>query len=209
MLAKILFRTIVLLFLSSTAFAQTAALNSLDKLLSSWKTLSADFTQQVFTGDGQGQEMYRGKLYLSKPNRFRWIITQPEPQVVVADGKNLWVYDEELEQASVQPLSQQLSETPALFLSGEFTQITQVFNVSELKGTDQRFLITPKKEDNLLQQMVLTFNKQNQLTHMQIKDALGQTTELTFTNVKINPNLAKDLFIFTPPKNADVVGEPL
>ena len=163
---------IIQLLFSSTVFAQSAALNSLDKLLSSWKTLSADFTQQVFTGDGQGQELYRGKLYLSKPNRFRWIITQPEPQVVVADGKNLWVYDEELEQASVQPLSQQLSETPALFLSGEFTQITQVFNVSQLKGTDQRFLITPKKEDNLLQQMVLTFNKQNQLTHMQIKMSL-------------------------------------
>ena len=43
---------------------------------------------------------------------------------------------------------------------------------------------------------------------MTLTDAFGQTTELTFTTIERNPSLAGDLFRFTPPPGADVVGQP-
>jgi outer membrane lipoprotein-sorting protein len=42
---------------------------------------------------------------------------------------------------------------------------------------------------------------------MDLTDAFGPTTELTFGDVKRHPKLAPDLFRFTPPKGADVVGQ--
>jgi outer membrane lipoprotein carrier protein len=127
----------------------------------------------------------------------------------VADGKSVWIFDEELEQVTVQPLTNQLSETPALFLSGEFTSIAQAFNVRALAGskTESQFLVTPKKEDSLLEQMVLSFDKDSKLTRMQIKDVFGQTTVIAFSRIELNPKLDAKLFKFVPPKGVDVVGE--
>lgn len=196
---------------SSIAAADATALNELDKLLSSWRTFSADFSQSGIDAAGKPQQDFRGKFYLAKPNKFRWVITEPEEQMIIADGKNLWIYDQELEQVTVQPLTQQLSETPALFLSGEFTKIAQAFTVSKLqsKNNTQQYLVSPKKEDNALKEMILSFNNKNELVSMQFYDVLGQTTHLTFSNEKLNPKLSNDLFRFTPPKDVDVIGEPL
>ena len=42
---------------------------------------------------------------------------------------------------------------------------------------------------------------------MELTDAFGQTTLLLFGAVERNPKLAADRFRFTPPKDADVVGD--
>ena len=42
---------------------------------------------------------------------------------------------------------------------------------------------------------------------MIVHDNFGQRTTLTFSQFERNPTLAPDLFRFTPPKGADVVGE--
>lgn len=191
------------------AQADSAVMENLDRLLSRWKTLSADFTQQSIGPDGEVQETYKGHIYLNKPNRLRWIISEPEKQLVVADGKNIWIFDEELEQVTVQPLTKQLSETPALFLSGEFKSISEGFNVEALKSSAERsqFRVTPKKEDTLLEYIVLTFDKNDRLIGMQLKDVFGQTTDLTFSRIEINPSLDPSLFVFIPAKGVDVVGE--
>lgn len=211
MRAKFFFGLFLCLFLL-TAQAETStnsALSKLDKLLSSWQTLSADFTQQIITGQGKALEKYHGHIYLNKPNRFRWVISEPEQQLIVADGKKMWIYDEELAQVTVQPLTSQLSETPALFLSGEFTSIAQAFDVQALKGTQTttQFRVTPKKEDSVLEYMVLHFDAKGQLSFMEIKDVFGQTTEIAFSHIKLNPKLDSQLFTFVPPKNVDVIGE--
>jgi outer membrane lipoprotein carrier protein len=185
--------------------AESSAMTKLDQLLSRWKTLSADFTQRSIDSKGDVLETYRGHIYLNKPNRLRWIISEPEKQLVVADGKNIWIFDEELEQVTVQPLTTQLSETPALFLSGEFKSIEEGFNVQALN--ESKFRVTPKKEDTLLEYIILTFDNDDRLTGMQLKDVFGQTTDLTFTKIQINPSLDPSLFVFTPAKGVDVVGE--
>lgn len=199
--------SIVLSSMCFLAHADSAALNQLDSLLSRWKTLSADFKQTIIDAKGEPQEPYEGHIYLNKPNRLRWVITEPEKQLVVADGKNIWIYDEELEQVTVQPITTQLSETPALFLSGEFTQVAQGFNVEALNGKQRQFILKPKKDDTLLEFIILRFDTQNRLTGMELKDVFGQTTVLTFTRIQVNPKLEPSLFVFVPAKGVDVVGE--
>jgi outer membrane lipoprotein carrier protein len=45
------------------------------------------------------------------------------------------------------------------------------------------------------------------LAALEIVDAFGQKSIVRFTNVERNPKFAPDLFRFTPPKGADVIGE--
>ena len=43
---------------------------------------------------------------------------------------------------------------------------------------------------------------------MELKDKLGQTTALDFSNVRRNVSIDASLFRFEPPKGVDVIGEP-
>jgi outer membrane lipoprotein carrier protein len=40
---------------------------------------------------------------------------------------------------------------------------------------------------------------------MELRDAFGNTTLLTFSNIQKNPQLPANAFRFTPPKGADVI----
>jgi outer membrane lipoprotein carrier protein len=40
---------------------------------------------------------------------------------------------------------------------------------------------------------------------MELMDALGQTTVIRFSDVRVNPTLDPSLFQFTPPPGADVI----
>ena len=45
------------------------------------------------------------------------------------------------------------------------------------------------------------------LVRMELDDALGQHTVIGFSRWNRNPKVASNLFSFTPPKGADVVGD--
>jgi outer membrane lipoprotein carrier protein len=94
------------------------AVGRIDAYLATVNTLSADFSQVVRNRDGQIVDRASGKLSLSRPDRFRWDYQKPYLQTIVADGKQLWLYDSDLEQVTVRALEQGLGSTPAMLLSG-------------------------------------------------------------------------------------------
>ncbi len=64
-----------------------------------------------------------GELLVLRPGRFRWEVRPVSRrggsgQLLIADGKNLWFYDRDLQQVTVKPMSAALSATPAMLLSG-------------------------------------------------------------------------------------------
>ncbi|HLW13585.1 MAG TPA: outer-membrane lipoprotein carrier protein LolA, partial [Casimicrobiaceae bacterium] len=65
---------------------------------------------------------------------------------------------------------------------------------------------TPKAADSQFKRIRLGF-ADDLPRKMQLTDAFGQTTDLTFSDVRRNPKLPGDTFQFTPPKGADVVGK--
>ena len=81
-------------------------------------TFQSQFIQTVIDSDGQQVQRSEGTVWIRKPGRFRWDYRTPYRQLIVADGKRLWTYDEDLEQATVKPVDEALSSTPAMLLSG-------------------------------------------------------------------------------------------
>ena len=108
-----------LLAMVSTSL-QAATSNALDQFLENLQSLRASFTQTVVDAKGQELEKGEGSLLVRRPGRFRWEYT-PEgagPQLLVADGTNLWFYDRDLQQATVKPAAAALTTTPVILLSG-------------------------------------------------------------------------------------------
>ncbi|HEU4781143.1 MAG TPA: outer membrane lipoprotein chaperone LolA [Steroidobacteraceae bacterium] len=197
----------------ATALLATAApaQTPLDSYLEHLKTLRAEFSQVVTDGKGREVQNAQGKLVIVRPGRFRWELTPAggtgsSPQLMVADGKNLWFYDRDLEQVSVKPASSALTATPAGLLSGE-GNIRELFKVSpdgRRDGLDW-VLVTPKESDADFREARLAFAK-SELKRMVLKDKLGQTVRLDFLASERNPPVAEAEVKFIPPADADVIG---
>jgi len=198
------------------AFSATST--ALDAYLAGVRTLRAEFTQQVI--DGRGSEVQRaiGSLIIQRPGKFRWKLTpvnaagaKQTPQLMVADGKNLWFYDRDLDQVSVKPAASALTATPASLLSGD-GKLGEFF---EVRADGQRDGLTwvrvvPKRSDADFREVRIGFKGSGgELSRMVLKDKLGQTVNLVFNVSARNVPVADAEVKFTPPAGADLIGTPI
>jgi outer membrane lipoprotein carrier protein len=195
----------LLLVLGATTALATPA-TEVEKYLSGLATWSADFTQTIDDGHGNVMRSAAGKLYLQKPGKFRWDYSQPSEQLILTDGKQIWFYDKDLQQANVRDMDASLSSTPAVLLSGSGS-VSDQFDVTALpaSGGLEWYQLIPKHPDTDFQLVRIGFNK-GDLASMFLADKLNQVTQLTFTNPKRNARFAPDLFSFVPPPGVDVIG---
>ena len=201
--------------LIALAFTQTAsaadAQTPLDSYLAQLKTLRTEFTQAVTDSKGRQVQSAAGRLSIVRPGKFRWELTPDggaSPQLMVADGKNLWFYDRDLEQVSVKPAATALTATPAGLLSGQ-GDVRQWFTVSSA-GKREGFdwvKVVPKQGDADIREAQLAFDKSD-LRRMVLKDKLGQTVRLDFLKSERNAAVADTEVKFSPPAGADVIGTP-
>ena len=113
--------------------AAQAADTALDRFLSGLETWSAAFSQSVTDARGKALSRGEGSLVIVRPGKFRWELkaqdaSQPG-QLLVADGRNLWFLDRDLDQVTVKPQGAALSQTPAMLLSGTGS-VREAFEVS-------------------------------------------------------------------------------
>lgn len=170
-------------------------------------SLKADFTQVVLDSNLKQVKQSTGTLSIKRPDRFRWDYAKPNPEVIVADGKRLWLYDVELQQVTVKPLNDTLAASPAVLLSGS-NDVEKSFSVEDLGAKDglEWVNLVPKVKDTDFENVRLGF-KGDDVAVMELKDNLGDLTRITFSNLQRNVPVADDVFKFTPPKGADVIGD--
>ena len=200
---KSLIAGLALVISSPTVSAQSALLD----FSSSMSSFSADFTQTVYDSDSVALQESAGRVELMRPGRFRWTYTAPSSQVIVADGLSLWVYDEDIKQVTVQPQSETLGSAPIGLLSGEKT-IESEFIVTEL-GEEQGlkwFELEPLVKDTDFNAIYIALDSSG-ISAMELRDNFDQATQIKFSNFKKNATIDSVQFSFTPPADADVVGE--
>lgn len=188
--------------------ALAGARDDLNTFARGLKGLDGQFAQKVYDAKGKLKETSSGRVALSAPRLFRWEYIKPYPQLIVADGKKVWVFDPDLEQVTVRPqgVEEQNSPLAALIDPGKLDKEFVVKEGGSEAGL-QWLLLTPKTPANAsFQSARLGFGKAG-LNRMQVVDALGQRTEIGFSGWKRNPAFARATFRYTPPKGVDVVGE--
>lgn len=190
-----------------------AAATALDAFLEGLKTWDARFTQTVEDARGRRLGEARGRLLISRPGRFRWELAPgngPEAgQLLVADGRNLWFLDRDLDQVTVKPVTEALSQSPAMLLSGtgDVRAAFEVESDGRADGLDW-VRVKPRDADGDFRQARLGF-RGNALERMQLEDKLGQRTSLMFDKAVRNGAVAAEELRFTVPPGADVIGTPL
>jgi outer membrane lipoprotein carrier protein len=188
--------------------AKAGARDDLNAFTRGLKGLSGTFSQQVFDPKGNRKESTSGRVALSAPRLFRWEYAAPYPQLIVADGKHVWVYEPDLQQATKRPQGTEEQNSPLAALV-EPARLERDFNLVEAGTRDglEWLELTPRRdEEGGFRSARLGFDDDG-LRKMTVVDALGQRTEIEFRGWKRNPDFAKGTFTFVPAEGVDVVGQ--
>jgi len=189
---------LLLLALSGAVDATTGA-QRLESYLKGLRSLSSRFQQTTLSADGGRMMESQGTLYLKRPGKFRWEYDAPIKQLIVADGKQVWLHDLELDQVSHQSEGKALDGTPAQLLTSE-EPIERQFKVSPWSNGDEREWVElqPKAKDSQVTRIRIGFVGER-LDTLLMEDSFGQLTRFTFTGTKRNPTLDDKLFRFKQP----------
>lgn len=194
-------------FLGMEGAAQASAVTSLNRFFRDVHTYSAKFDQVVLDEALNPIQESSGTLWIERPGKFRWDYDLPFKQLIVGDGKKIWVYDKELQQVTVRNLTGGLGNTPAILLAGKGS-LTENFVVKDLgqQGRLDWVQMKPKVSDGGFEDIRVGFEK-GQIRSLVLVDSFGQTTRITLTDVHENGAIDAATFRFTPPKGVDVVGQ--
>ncbi|PID46786.1 MAG: outer membrane lipoprotein carrier protein LolA [Proteobacteria bacterium] len=204
---KTIVTTLLVLGMGAQAMAaDSPARQRLDAFFTKVNSLKGSFTQRVYDKRGAVIQNSSGLLYLSRPGRFRWVYMRPEPQEIVSDGRNVWVYDEELEQVTIKPVSAAVTATPAAVLTRRDPPGFR-FHIKQLpsKGGQDWFKLVPKAANRDFKFIEMGLDARGQLKRMVMHDQLGQRTELNL-NMQHNVPISGGTFYFQIPKGTDVIG---
>lgn len=194
----------VLIFTAQSSDAQEIQPDAralLERFAADLYSLSGEFTQLTVDGSNEVVEESTGTLLFEAPDRIRWDYLEPFPQVLLADGEQLWHYDELLEQVTVRPQPAP-ENSPLLVLTRpelleRFYRIvpTDLANVIEFE---------PLTDDSEFERARLIFDGEWPIA-LDLYDRFGQSTRLSLDNLERNPVLDPVLFQFEIPEGADVL----
>lgn len=197
---------LVLSLLAGTVMAATGARARLDAFARGLTSLRGDFSQRVYDAHGNITSTSRGMLALQAPRMFRWQVTDPYRQLIVADGHKVWVYEPDLEQATVRDQGATEAHSPLTVLT-DLPQLETAFTATDA-GTRDGLVwlrLVSRSPDPQFEFAEIGFDTAG-LRRMVFKDTLGNKTEIVFSAWERNATLPPGTFTFVPPPGTDVVG---
>jgi outer membrane lipoprotein carrier protein len=200
----------IIVLLSCLLFSQFVMANEVEdrvnRALTTLDNLKADFKQTVLDDNKKVVQQSSGTVSISRPGKFAWIYKQPYEQQIIADGKELWVYDVDLDQATVKPMESGLATAPIMVLMNNQKVETQ-FDVSELGQRKYLYWVelTPKKSDMEFSTVYIGLEN-DVIKAMELRDPFGQSTQIVFENLQTNMIFDPKTFKFEAPPGVDVFG---
>lgn len=210
---------VVITLCSVVVHADSSAL--LASQMSGVETISAQFQQKIFDNKGQLMQEANGELIVKRPRQLHWLTKEPYEHLVVTDGKDLWLYDIDLEQVNKEAFSEDLDRAPALLLSGNVDVIAQNYRVEQLSleksksektnadkaPVDQsryHFRLIPLKADGLFTALEIVF-VDKKISSMTMSDSFDQITKINFLDVYLNQTVDDSVFKFVTPEGVDLI----
>lgn len=195
------------------------ALQALAAFMKTTHNGRAHFTQLVTSPAKEGrparQKKSEGTFSFLRPQRFRFEYDKPFAQTIVADGQTLWLYDPDIAQVTARVQSVALGSTPASLIASapDLSVLEKDFTLSAQTASPssalQWVIATPRAQDSQLQQVRVGLNTATepvQLSTLEILDAFGQKSVITFDRFEVNASsVSATSFKFTPPPGVETI----
>lgn len=201
----------VMLLLVTTASAQTMKkatpeqskkmVETVGKATAAVKTIQCDFTQVRQSTMLKEKQTSKGQMYFAGKN-LKWAYTTPNKYalIVKGDGQVLIQQDGKTKKADGQSgqLFKGIAQIVMNSVTGAALSENSDFSVEMYTlGDTWVAKLTPKqpKLKKMFTSIYLHFNdKHNAVTKVEMKEANGDTTTITFANTKLNEKIAENVF---------------
>lgn len=192
------------------SLAIAGALDQFKSFVTSTKSAKGEFIQrQVSTAEGKAKisTPSSGTFVFARPGKFIWAYQKPYEQLLQADGEKLYIYDKDLNQVTVKKLGNALSSSPAAILFGS-NDLEKNFTLKDNGSKDglEWLAAKPINKDSTFEQIGIGL-RNGVPEAMELRDAFGHVSLLTFKNVEKNPAITPNQFKFAIPKGVDVLSE--
>lgn len=196
----------VFLVFSSRPVHADDGLDELTRFIAELDTFEADFEQSLYGTDPEPLESSVGSVRLKRPGRFVWTYTEPETQIIIADGERIWMYDKDLEQVTVNRIDDRIAGSPLELLmnAGDLEESFDLRSLGEAEGI--RWVELSPREPSSDFEMVFIGLDDSGLAAMELRDNFGQATQIRFSNFKSGIELDDSLFVFDAPDGVDILG---
>jgi outer membrane lipoprotein carrier protein len=199
------------LLMSSSASADQVLTDLVHRLQNKYETmdtLQANFSQNYqskrFSGGGITET---GVVYLRKGGLMKWEYQKPEKKIFVSDGLFYFYYVPADKQVVKSPVDNQNQQSPALFLAGRgnFAKDFKAAWADPRPGS-RLINLTPVRPQPDFEHLIVEVDPARYLVlRLLVVDSYENRTEYKFTNIKENPTLPKNFFVFQAPSGADVI----
>jgi outer membrane lipoprotein carrier protein len=160
-------------------------------------TLSAKFVERKEIGLLKNAVVQKGQFYHTKPDKFLWEYTAPEPKMLLMNGKSLVAYYPLQKQA--EEIQTRLSRRLVKYfgLGQAFSDLQEYYTLAlgrenTVPGT-HLIVLKPKMkrlEKRLLEVRIWLDDTLNQVRQLEYREADGDRTLFTFDDIKVNAEIS-------------------
>jgi outer membrane lipoprotein carrier protein len=191
----------------------TSVLRRAETAYKALRSLQADFTQDLTVPLLNSTQRSRGTLYARQPGRFSMRFTNPAGDLVVADGRYVWLYYPSTDKKQV--IRATLADGGAQinfqeqFLSNTAARFNAVLNGTESVGgrPAQLVTLTPKRESGYKKVRLWVDTGDALVRRFEITEANESVRRLELANLRPNAAVPDRIFSFTPPPGTQVFSQ--
>ena len=205
---------------SSVALSQDSRPNGVEQLRQFVKTVQSaqgEFAQQQMRTPKPNEPQDKlklirqtsGQFIFQRPGKFVWDTQKPYEQKLIADGKQLLMWDKDLNQLTIRSANQALAASPAAILFGESALDAQFELEDGGSKTDLQWVnLQPKVKPG---QGDLSYTKiaigmaAGLPKALELTDGFGSVVLVVFNQMQINPKIEPSRFQFKAPPGAEVL----
>ena len=205
---------------SSVALSQDSRPNGVEQLRQFVKTVQSaqgEFAQQQMRTPKPNEPQDKlklirqtsGQFIFQRPGKFVWDTQKPYEQKLIADGKQLLMWDKDLNQLTIRSANQALAASPAAILFGESALDAQFELEDGGSKTDLQWVnLQPKVkpgQGDLPYAKIAIGMAAGLPKALELTDGFGSVVLVVFNQMQINPKIEPSRFQFKAPPGAEVL----
>lgn len=191
---------IAILAALSSVSAYADAQQNLQMRLAKVNVFNADFAQKVFDKENTLLQESNGKLWVKRPNLFKWHTESPDESILVSDGETLWFYNPFIEQVTASSLSEVTKDTPFMLISNNSNDDWKRYTITQ-RAND--FVLKAKDSQNSLKQFDIRVTPAGVIESFKSLEQDGQQSEYVLSKQN-KDSIDATTFTFTIPKGVEL-----
>ncbi len=198
-------RLLILLLVLTGVLANPSTFEKLEEKLRNIKSVKVFFLQKTVYSWYPKPELSKGIFYATRDGRFRIEYTYPDRIIMVSNGKEIIIYNEEDKEAIID--SVQNNTSPVIESLFFFSRpLGEVFDpVGELqKGNLKVVILRPKRKDENIREVQVEVDADLNPKRIKVIDSAGTETVIEFVDMVRNYTPSSHLFRLDLPPDAKV-----